>query len=142
MVTLCSVMSVRTVIGSVIRTVGGMCPVMCVNTGTTSATLTGQITSVVAVKGGKGMLFFVHPKSHRDYTNALEILQSYKVKYQDNVRLNKHYITVSAEDGCPETTLCEMAFQMNFRQAGKVCATCKGKGKNICGHLTFTSYIY
>lgn len=37
--------------------------------------------------------------------------------------------------------LCEMAFQLNYRQTGVVCPVCEKEGLDVCGHLTFGEVV-
>jgi hypothetical protein len=84
-------------------------------------------------------MFIVKPTTHVDYKAALNLIADYSVDYNVMQKLGKTHIVVMGEEGREgHFRLCEKAFQMNFRQSGKVCFICEGVGEEVCDHLTFT----
>ena len=83
------------------------------------------------------MWFTIDP-SH--YTEVVELLFSYNVLVAINVA--EGFIKVMPLDNDTYNfRLCEMAFQMNFKQGGRVCPVCEKNGATTCGHLHFTCPI-
>ena len=88
-------------------------------------------------------MFTVKPANYDSYVAALELIANYRVDYSVIYKhvFSRNHITVFDTSNPEDLRLCEMAFQMNFRQSGKVCDACANKGLEFCGHLTFTSVI-
>jgi hypothetical protein len=83
-------------------------------------------------------MFYVVNTDIVDHKAALNLLAGYDVRYSvykvgDTFNIEVLY----GNDFRP----AEMAFQMNFRQTGKVCPSCWLSGNKICGHLTFTELM-
>lgn len=95
-------------------------------------------------------MFIIRPKNGDDCLNALVLLSKYYVDVAVKNHHDNMYIEVT-EGGCDPVIaidnlrLCEMAFQMNFRQGGnRLCVSCHISTyyhDDFCGHLTFTSTI-
>jgi hypothetical protein len=91
-------------------------------------------------------MFVIKPATPKDALHALFLLSYYEVSftaYSDGEHSNTTFIKVSREYRKDDLRLAEMAFQMSFRQKGKICPVCEmvDKGKQTCGHLTFTEVI-
>lgn len=93
-------------------------------------------------------MFVVKPVDVHDVMAALSIISCYKVRIRvmcynpDSVKAANFVFVIEEDVERPDDhRLSEMAFQMNFRQKGKVCEVCKDSGEEFCGHLTFTSRI-
>lgn len=97
-------------------------------------------------------MFIVQSKTSEDYQQAMPILSRYHVTtrvYSNDKYKESTYMQVTARTGQVDClVLCEMAFQMNFKQDNvSICKHCNsiiectGEGESVCGHLTFTSFI-
>jgi len=108
-------------------------------------------------------MFIVKPKTAEDLQQAMFICSYYRVQvesYSDGEHAHSVMLSVKANDEhnqgehhSPKEAeeafhLCELAFQMNFRQDNhRICDLCKeaieklGEGEAVCGHLTFTQYV-
>lgn len=89
--------------------------------------------------------------SAQDFQQAMFIMSYYHVSmtaYSNGEDATSTYMVVGGEGNgqqVKEEDLhnAEMAFQMNFRQVGKICPHCDGQieGETVCGHLTFSTFI-
>jgi hypothetical protein len=89
-------------------------------------------------------MFIVKPKTPEDMVHALFILSFYKVRFEamsDGDNSNSVTLKVANQYRKGDLRMAEMAFQMGFHQEGRVCEYCEAKGKEFCGHLTFTHVI-
>ena len=106
-------------------------------------------------------MFIVEAKNSLDWTWALFLLSHYHVRVSirsDAEKLSSTHLVITEDDlygqdnthekMCAEFRNCEMAFQANFTQKSmRLCDVCKeqvertGEGSDVCGHLTFESYI-
>lgn len=85
-------------------------------------------------------MFVVKPKTRERLMQALFILSYYKVSFQaisDGMSKDSVFLIVDTELREHDLRMCEMGFQMEFNQVGRVCPVCKDEGEDICGHLTF-----
>jgi len=94
-------------------------------------------------------MFVIKPDNGADWQNAFFILSSYRISLSamsDKDDESTTYVIVDAidDDGHTydydkhqeELRLAEMAFQMSWRQVGRVCTFCEDT-EDVCGHLTF-----
>jgi hypothetical protein len=91
-------------------------------------------------------MFTILASSPLDMLDAMFILSHYQVKFQafsDAEDPLSTEIVVDEEGREGDLRMAEMAFQMNFRQVGKICPSCKREDpeETICGHLTFKGQL-
>lgn len=83
-------------------------------------------------------MFFVQVTNEVDYQAAMKLIHEYYTGYGV---VKENGITTITVSGGDDLCLCEMAFQMNFSQTGKMCHKCSDAGELSCGHLTFTELL-
>ena len=86
--------------------------------------------------------FYVQAPTADDMEKACDLILQYGKVVNFEPLSEKDIVVSQVGEDYDNFRLCEMAFQMNFRQKrGLVCPMCETKGKTTCGHLTFTTVI-
>lgn len=91
-------------------------------------------------------MFTILTSSPEDMLQAMFMLSYYSVMFEafsDGEDPFSTEIVVKGETRDGDLQMAEMCFQMNYRQVGHICPTCKREKpkEKACGHLTFQGQI-